>query len=199
MATESRAEFARRMGWNRSSVTRAAQDGRVVMQGELVDVDASLAKINALASPRPHHVAHTQQLADQRKKKTPTANAVAAAMHAMAPHDQTSVPRESAEEASLRQKIATADKIEHEAEKARMERETMAGNLVPREEVAFAFDDLGATMRSLMDNFADRITPIVHPLETFDERHAANSEFAQEVLQTMHDRMMLLAERRKQE
>ena len=44
MNLETRADFARRLGWNRSSVTRAVQDGRVVLSGDLVDIDASLAR-----------------------------------------------------------------------------------------------------------------------------------------------------------
>lgn len=83
MTTESRADFARRMGWNRSSVTRAVQDGRVVLIGGRVDVDASMEKINALASPSAHHRAHAQQLVEDRHAKTQ------AAMRAYAPPGET--------------------------------------------------------------------------------------------------------------
>lgn len=195
---ETRADFARRMGWNRSSVTRAVKDGRVVLDGELVDVDASLAKINALASPSAHHRAHAQQLVEERRAKT------AAAMHALAPlpaavADAVSVPAgESIEELNRRLKKAEADKREHEADMARMERETMAGNLIAREDVEFALDDFGATLRSLMDNLADRLAPVVHPLQTIEETHAAINEAAQDVLQTMHEQLARRAMERKQ-
>lgn len=182
MTTESRAEFARRMGWNRSSVTRAAKDGRVVLAGEKVDVEASLRKIEALAHPAAHHQAHVRQLEEGRKAKAEGVEKPAL---------------EGIEELNLRLKRAEADKREHEAEMARMERETMAGNLIAREDVEFALDDAGAILRSLMENFADRVTPIVHPLQTFEEKHAANAEFAQEVLQTMNESLLKRAQQRR--
>lgn len=196
MTTETRADFARRMGWNRSSVTRAVQDGRVVLLDGLVDVDASLAKINALASPYAHHRAHAQQLEEARQAKTPTATAVAAAMKAYAPL-QDAVPAEGLEALNLRLKRAEADKREHEAEMARMERETMAGNLIAREDVEFALDDFGATLRSLMENLADRLAPVVHPLQSMEETHAALAEAAADVLQTMNDQLQRRANERK--
>lgn len=200
MTHETRADFARRMGWNKSSVTRAAQDGRVVIENGLVNVEASLEKINALASPYAHHRAHAQQLAESRQQKI-TPAAVQAALRAMAPPpEKTAEPLpagESIEELNRRLKKADADKREHEAEMARMERETMAGNLIAREDVEFALDDFGATLRSLMDNLADRLAPVVHPLQTIEETHAAINEAAQDVLQTMHEQLARRAEERK--
>lgn len=196
MTTESRADFARRMGWARSSVTRAVQDGRVVLAGDLVDVEASLAKIDALASPYAHHMAHAQQLEEARKDKAPTEAAVAAAMKAYAPLPDAE-PVEGLEALNLRLKRAEADKREHEAEMARMERETMAGNLIARDDVEFALDDFGATLRNLMDNMADRLAPVVHPLQSIDETHAALAEAAQDVLQTVHDQLKKRAYERR--
>ena len=190
MTTESRADFARRMGWNRSSVTRAVQDGRVVLVGGRVDVDASIEKINAMASPSAHHRAHAQQLVEDRHAKTQ------AAMRAYAPPGEKTVVAESIEELNRRLKSAEADKREHEADMARMERETMAGNLIAREDVEFALDDFGATLRSLMENLADRLAPVVHPLQTIEETHAALSEAAQDVLQTMHEQLARRAHER---
>ncbi len=187
MTTETRADFARRMGWNRSSVTRAVQDGRVVLLDGLVDVDASLNKIEALASPSAHHRAHAQQLEEARHAKTPTASAVAATLRAYAPLGEPVAAGETIEELNRRLKKAEADKREHEADMARMERETMAGNLIARESVEFALDDFGATLRSLMENFADRLAPVVHPLQSIEETHAALAEAATDVLRTMNE------------
>lgn len=44
MTLETRADFARRLGVNRSTITRAAAAGRLVMQGGMVEVEASLAR-----------------------------------------------------------------------------------------------------------------------------------------------------------
>lgn len=184
MTTESRADFARRLGWNRSSVTRAVQDGRVVMIGALVDVDASIAKIEAMASPSAHHRAHVLQMEEARTAKQPTA-------------DLPPAVAEGIEQLNLRLKRAEANKREHEEAITRMDREERAGNLIAREDVEFALDDFGATLRSLMENFADRMAPVVHPLQSIEETHAALAEAAQDVLQTVHDQLQRRAQERK--
>ena len=200
MTTESRADFARRMGWNRSSVTRAVQDGRVVLSGGLVEVEASLQKIDALASPYAHHRAHSQQLEEARHAKTPDFGTYAAAVLQASALPAAPLPAgESIEELNRRLKKAEADKREHEADMARMERETMAGNLIAREDVEFALDDFGATLRSLMENMADRLAPVVHPLQSIEETHAALAEAAQDVLQTVHDQLQRRADRCKKQ
>lgn len=182
MTTETRADFARRMGWSRSSVTRAVQDGRVVLAGDLVDVEASLQKIEALAHPAAHHQAHVRQLEEARKAKA----------------DGSEKPAEEGIEAlNLRLKRAEADKREHEAEMARMERETMAGNLIAREDVEFALSDFGSYLRVIMENLPDRLAPVVHPLQSMEETHAALAEAANDVLQTMHDKLLQQSEQYK--
>jgi hypothetical protein len=52
MTLESKAAFARRLGVNKSTITRAAQAGRLVLQGDLVDVEASLARWQATQAGR---------------------------------------------------------------------------------------------------------------------------------------------------
>lgn len=52
MTLENKAAFARRLGWNRSTVTRAAQAGRLVLVGNRVDVEASLARLKATEGGR---------------------------------------------------------------------------------------------------------------------------------------------------
>ena len=182
MTLETKANFARRMDWNRSSVTRAATDGRVVMREGMVDVEASLQKIEALASPYAHHRAHAIQLEDNRVAKT----------EAPAPTEPPEVAKtksENAESLNLRLKTAEANKREHEADIVRMDREFRAGNLLAREDVEFALDNYGATLRGLLENIADRMAPMIRPLQTLEEVHAALNSMAQEVLQTMHDQL----------
>lgn len=49
---ETKAAFARRRGWNRSTATRYARDGKLVVNGDgLVDVEASEARLAATADP----------------------------------------------------------------------------------------------------------------------------------------------------
>lgn len=50
--TCTQAEFARMQGWGRSYVTKLKLEGRLVMDGELVDVAASIARIQATTERR---------------------------------------------------------------------------------------------------------------------------------------------------
>ena len=53
MTTETRAAFARRLGFDRSRITQLAGQGRVVLtpDGKLIEVEASLARMVATADP----------------------------------------------------------------------------------------------------------------------------------------------------
>lgn len=53
MTLETKAAFARRLGVNKSTITRAAQAGRLVFEGKLVQVEQSLAKWQASMGSRP--------------------------------------------------------------------------------------------------------------------------------------------------
>jgi hypothetical protein len=56
---ESKASFARRMAWNRSTVTRYAAAGKIVVtQDGMVDVEASKARLAASADPLKEGVRH---------------------------------------------------------------------------------------------------------------------------------------------
>jgi len=187
MTLVTQAEFARQMGWNRSSVTRAAKAGRVVLVDGMVDVEASMAKIDALASPLAHHQAHARQLEEERQRR----QAEEAGRHGGQAENR---PTDTIEALNLRLKRAEADKREHEADIARMEREKIAGNLIPKEDVDFVLNDFGASLRSLMENFADRYAPVIHPLQTLDEVHAALAEASEGVLAEISESMRKHAE-----
>lgn len=59
MTLETKAAFARRLGVNKSTITRAAQAGRLVLEGGKVNVERSLAQWHATAGAvRPDMVAH---------------------------------------------------------------------------------------------------------------------------------------------
>jgi len=68
MTLETKAAFARRIGVNKSTITRAAQAGRLVMVGNQVDIEASLARWHATAGGRTDL---TEKYARQRGKTIP--------------------------------------------------------------------------------------------------------------------------------
>ena len=174
MTTESRADFARRLGWNRSSVTRAVQDGRVVLIGSMVDVDASMAKIEAMASPSAHHRAHALQLEEARETKQASIEVPAEV-------------KDSIEGLNLRLKRAEADKREEEAKTAKLQRQILEGEYAHVDTVLFALKDHSAQIMGLHENVADRLTPLIDPLQSYEEKRAAISEFMTDLQHEIHE------------
>lgn len=191
MTLESKTKFADRLGIHKSHLSRGKPLEWLVMVGNLVNVEESLERRNVFASSDPHHIAHALRLDEERAAK---ANAITPGY---VPPAGDAEAAESLVAIQYRRAKADTNKREHEADMARMERETMAGNLIAREDVEFALDDLGATLRSLMENLPDRLAPVVHPLQSIEETHAALSEAAQDVLQTVHDQLQRKAQERK--
>lgn len=177
MSLVTQAEFARLQGWQRSYVTQLKQHGRLVMVDGKVDAEATRAKLDALSSPDAHHQAHIRQLEETRNR------------NAKGEGKGDDTHKEGIEALNLRLKKAEADKREHEAEIARMERERIAGNLVPRETVDYVLTDYAATLRAMLETRADRLAPIIHPLQTMEESHAALAEADEAVLVEMAETM----------
>lgn len=186
MTAETQAAFAKRIGRAKSWITQLKQAGRLVMTEDgKVEVEASLARIEATESPDAHHTARARAHAEERGR---------AAGLPDAPPEEPKKPTETLEAVGLRLKIAEADKREHEAEIARMERERIAGHLVAREVVDFVLADYAATLRSAMETRADRLAPIVYPLQTLEDIHAALADADEEVLRQMAETMKRKAE-----
>lgn len=179
MTTETKSAFAKRLGIHKSHLSRKPSPEWLVLAGGKVNVEESLRLKELAASPQPHHRAHAAALEEGRRQTQtePSAKPGTATQH----HEIDSL--------NMRLKAAEVNKREQEAEKARMETEQMGGNLIAKENVDFALDDFGATLRSLMENFADRYAPVIHPLQSLDDVHRALDEAATDILQTVHDQL----------
>lgn len=59
------------------------------------------------------------------------------------------------------------------------------GNLIERDAVNFALDDLGAVLRGLMEAFPDRVAPLVFQRQSIDEVHAILTEVGEDVLREL--------------
>lgn len=141
MTTMSRAEFARHMGVNRSTVTRWIERGRISPAANgRIDPVAAKADLEATESPEPHHQARSAQIAEQK------------AQQAAQPHEANT----DRAEVGMRLKLAMAKEREAKAELAAMERDKIAGLLVDRGEVDFLMRDIGETLRAMGEGFADR-------------------------------------------
>lgn len=157
MTTVSRAEFARRMNVNRSTVTRWIDAGRIQVTADGdIDLEAASAMLPVTASPLPHHMARSEQIAEQKGLDLPQASAPAAATGEGL---LGGVDRD--EHASRRLKLARVAREEAEAEIAAMKRDEQAKVLVRRVDAEFVMADLARTVGALLERLADRYTPEV--------------------------------------
>lgn len=184
MTLETKADFARRMEShlgrtvNRSTVTRWADSGRIVMDGDRVNVEASIAQLGGTQGGRQDVTdRHAQEAAEKSATGRNTPDTPP-------PTDDPSMDK------ARRVRAVAEARIKHaEAEIREMERDRAAGKLIDKDVVDFVLNDFGATLRSTMENFAGRMAPVVFPLTTLEETHAALNEAAERVLEEISDAM----------
>ncbi|TAN49056.1 MAG: hypothetical protein EPN21_13300 [Methylococcaceae bacterium] len=165
------AEFAASQGWAKSYVTKLKQDGRLVLnETGLVDVAASLERIKATADE--NRIDVMQRHAEARAAK--------AAKPAQAAVDS------DADKISKTFSLDRARKMRSDADRAGLEVEKMAGNLVARDDVDFVLDDLAALFLSLLDNLPDQLAPVVLPAKTLDEARGAIEEAVSSIIDTLN-------------
>ncbi len=171
MSTESKSAFARRLGVSPSYVTQLAQDGRLVLEGKKVVVEASLARIEATKAPEWDAVR-------QRHAKTRDARreAVAPAVPLPASGDGSGGNGDGAatdEPAAVDPKADTtaeayrrfrAVREHYQARQAKMRVAMKQGRLAPMAEVRRAGEHGGAGVRGMLENLADQIAPRCAPV-----------------------------------
>lgn len=128
-----RAEYARMKGWNRSTVTRFAEQGRVVIVDDLVDVAASEARLAQTAEPSKAGVAerHANERGQQPIGLSPDL-------------------------AGDSYQKARAIKEKYLALQAKADYERSMGQLLPRADVEQALADVVAYARSSLENLPHR-------------------------------------------
>ena len=176
----SQAEFAKLMNVSRKTVTVWKQDGRLVMTGNKVDVEASKRLIEQTGGTRPdvaerHAAARTGKKSDP---KTETPQEKFAAMRAAA-----APQAEPAEKIGNSLQAARAVKEKYAALKAKAEYETLIGDLVPREDVDAAMRFIGASVRAALDVLPDQTAPLVAPITNLAECHETLTDACREALQ----------------
>lgn len=134
---ESQADFARRLGVGRSRVHALKESGRLVMVGDLVDVEASMARINDTRSP-----AHDDQAT---AKVSPGGTAHAAA----APQADDKIGNSY--------QAARAIKERYLALEAKRAYEVACGQLMRADDVAGAVADAATTLRTRLETLPDHL------------------------------------------
>jgi len=181
------AEFARQQGWDRSYVTRLKQSGRLVMQGDRVDAEASRARIAATASLQRQDVASRHaatraatvpigaQIPLDAPNPAPDIPATPKPTPKPPPEPQNPAPDQLALDIDLvagNFHAARSVKEKYLALTAKADYERQIGQLVDAHAVEAAMKHVGAAARSAMDNFPDQVAPLVVATQTVDAARA---------------------------
>lgn len=161
MTTVTQADLARHLGTSRSYITALKAADRLVLadDGQGIDLEASLARIEATRDPQRADVAERHASA---RAGTLLAASQAQAQAARPPPD----PPEP-EDANSYQ-AARALKEKYAAKTARMEYERAIGQLIERQAVEDAIEDVMTLVRQQLEQMPNRVSPqlIAQPLDT---------------------------------
>ena len=176
-----RAEFARLLGVNRSTVTRWAEQGRLVLLADgSVDADASRLRLQATGGGRDDVAARHAAARAQTGAKSAALGAsegqgsghpITPPMdNAPAGRDGARLPGvETRADAQARRESAAADLLEIELQEKRR-------SVLPAAEAEAAFRAVGAAVRAALDVLPDQTAPLVAPVTDLDECHALLSD-----------------------
>lgn len=190
------AEFAAAQGWHRSTVTRLKQAGRLVMQGRMVEVAASLARIEETGGMRfdvaARHAANRAQPVTQpaQPEAEKTAQApLAGAVNGTGSGDGAIAAPASGSGTGERRSDAQARKEAALADLAEMDVKQKRGNLIPKDDVDAALRAFATSVRARLDVLPDQLAPLLAPVSDLDEIHALLAEHARSILAAVADDM----------
>jgi hypothetical protein len=184
MTRESKSAFARRLGVSKSYVSRElAQSGRLVMADGLVDVEASLARIDATKDPNRADVAQRHAAARDAKRLADAALAKANAAPGAfsgggegvdqgkaeknAPRADIGIPISESEPVIQAAEVfrkARAAKMHFEARRAVIRVARIGGRLAEVATIRKCAGNDGATLRSMLENLPDQAAPRLAPV-----------------------------------
>ncbi len=151
-------EFAALLGVSRSYITKLKADGRLIMDGDRVDVEASRARIADTADPHRDDVASRWA---ERRDRAATAAAIALPLD-----DEDDLPEDPPATSALRSASssyvdARARKEQAQADIAEMERDKTRGLLIERQAVEAAVEDVMTTVRQALEQQPHRLAPLL--------------------------------------
>jgi hypothetical protein len=176
---ETKSAFARRLGTAPSYITELAQAGRLVLADGQVEVEASLARIEATRDPNRDDVRQRHAKARDEKRLAGMAGVSSVAFsdasqgvgqgdgekkNAPAADSAPTAPSESAIQAAEVFKKARAAKMHYEARRAVIRVARLQGRLADAADIRKFGTNDGATLRSLLENLPDQAAPRLAPV-----------------------------------
>lgn len=174
MTLESRAAFARRLGVNKSTITRAFQAGRLVMQGNLVDIEPSLARWHATKGGR-DDVA--ERFAAQRGQDIPTQPYPYPAEESATAGDSGALPPQPDAQPMGATGAGSGDRTHYKALTLRFENETIKLEMALRRHMRYPLPSvrreaygLGLALRASVERMVDQTAPRLAAAQTPERR-----------------------------
>ena len=167
MSVATRAEFARLMGVNKSTVTRWAEKGQIVLASGQVDVEASQQRLRDTGGARPD-VAERHAAGRGAAVPGPQPGARVGA--------GDTAPPAPDERVGNTYQAARAVKEKYAAMQAKLDYEKAVGNLIPKEDVDLALKTFATATRARLDTVADQLAPVLAPVADIAELHALLAE-----------------------
>lgn len=167
MSVATRAEFARLMGVNKSTVTRWAEKGQIVLASGQVDVEASQQRLRDTGGARPD-VAERHAAGRGAAVPGPKVGAGDTAPPAAPPTQDDRVGNTY--------QAARAVKEKYAAMQAKLDYEKAVGNLIPKDDVDIALKAFATATRARLDTIADQLAPVLAPVADIAELHALLAE-----------------------
>ena len=186
MARISQIELARKLGVNRSSVSRAVKNGRLTVGNDgLLDEDEARRQWYATQSPLPHHQANRARLDDlQTVKAQPESMGLSGS------------DLGAAEKIGLRLKLATMKEREAKAEQANIDLDKQAGALVELGEINYVLNDIGRVIVEKVSSLPDRYAPALSAHKgDVAGLHKGLDDAAHELLNEITDHLRMSAEK----
>ncbi len=150
MTAATQADFARKLGVARSYITALKAAGRLVMTDDgRVDVDASIARIDATKDPNRDDVAARHAQARGQIAAATAAGAIAAPQAADDADDDHDISYQAAR--TIKERYA--------AKTAKLDYERAAGLMIERAAVSAAVEDLLTTLRQSLEQQPHRLAP----------------------------------------
>jgi len=193
----SQAEFAGIVDVNRSTIHKAIKRGRLnLVDGliRLIPEDSSREALETAAlalwvgsgSGQPHHRARMEQIREEKTRRRSMENAETAVSESQ----NDPAVRADFDSLQLRLKKAETEKREEEARTAKNNRMEQEKELLHREAVNYGLRDHAARVREMFENLADRLSPMVHHLQTIEECHAVIAQYAEHCNHEVHASMV---------
>jgi hypothetical protein len=158
MTTETQAEFARRIGVDRSRVTHLKGAGRLVMEGNKVNVEASTARIESTKSPA--HDAQEKIGAGRTAYEAPTQD----------------------DRIGNNYQAARAVKERYLALEAKRAYEVACGQLMRAEEVSAMAADAATTLRTRLETLPDQLAAQMGGHLDESQRRAVAADIIESIL-----------------